>query len=259
VKEVWLFAVIQKRPLAAVALLVLAWVCLIRPATAGDSVTFALFTRGWPPFEMVVDGKARGAALDIFRVSMPKGTEPLVLMLPASRSALRTPGEGVYTRLECREWLDDADIYLWSDPVLRLRTVLVSRRSSPLEYSGAASLYGLTIGCIKSYSYPNVEPLFESGKAFRYDVNSDVVLLRMLKAGRVDVALFDEYTARWIIRTSTELGPDDFYVGKRELGSSVLRFAFNRHPGWEARLPEINERIRFNREAGIYDEIMGRY
>jgi polar amino acid transport system substrate-binding protein len=245
--------------LAAFVLLILAWACLARPVAAGGSVTFALFTRGWPPFEMVVDGQARGAALDIFRVSMPKGTETQVLMLPASRSALRSEEDTVYTRLECRDWMDNADLYLWSDPVLRLRTVLVSRRSSPLEYWGDSSLYGLTIGCIKSYSYPNVEPLFESGKAFRYDVNSDVVLLRMLRAGRVDVALFDEYTARWIIRTSKEMSADDFHIAQRELGSSELRFAFNRHPGWEARLPEVNERIRSNREAGVYDRIMDRY
>jgi polar amino acid transport system substrate-binding protein len=104
-----------------------------------------------------------------------------------------------------------------------------------------------------------VEPLFKSGKALRYDVNSDVVLLRMLKAGRVDVALFDEYTARWIIHSSREMSMDDFYVAGRELGSAQLRFAFNRHPGWASRLPEVNERIRANRETGVYDAIMARY
>ncbi|MGE4422690.1 MAG: substrate-binding periplasmic protein [Pseudodesulfovibrio sp.] len=250
---------IHRRLFAAVLLPVLAWACLARPVLAGDSVTFALFTRGWPPFEMVVNGEPRGAALDIFRVSMPVGVETLVLMLPASRSVLRTPGDRVYTRLECREWMGDAGLYLWSDPVLKLRTVLLSRRNRPVEYTGEPSLYNLTIGCIKSYSYPEVEPLFKKGKAFRYDVNSDVVLLRMLKAGRVDVALFDEYTARWIIRRSPELSMADFHVSKRELGSSQLRFAFNRHPGWESRLDEINERIRTNREAGVYAEIMDHY
>lgn len=254
-----MFAAIHRRPLAAVMLLALAMACLARPALADDSVTFALFTRGWPPFEMVVNGEAQGAALDIFRVSMPGGVETLVLMLPASRSVLRTPGDKVYTRLECREWMGDADLYLWSDPVLTLRTVLLSRRDRPVDYTGESSLHGLTIGCIKSYSYPEVEPLFKSGKAHRYDVNSDVVLLRMLKAGRVDVALFDEYTARWVIRCSPELCMEDFHLSKRELGSAELRFAFNRHPGWESRLPEVNERIRINREAGVYREIMAHY
>jgi len=258
-KGVWLFAVIHKRPFAAVVLLVLAWAFLARPAQAGDSVTFALFTRGWPPFEMVVDGEARGAALDIFRVSMPKDVETQIMMLPASRSALRTSGDRVYTRLESLDWMDNESLYLWSDPVVRLRTVLVSRGDNPLEYRGEANLHGLTIGCIKSYSYPNVASLFKSGKASRYDVNSDVVLLRMLKAGRVDVALFDEYTARWIIHSSSEMNMNDFHVAKRELGSTELRFAFNRHPGWEARLPEVNERIRANRKAGVYKEIMDRY
>lgn len=252
-------AVIHRRLLLAVALLVLAGACPAHPVLAGDAVTFALFTRGWPPFEMVVDGDPEGAALDIFRISMPEGVGTLVQMLPASRSVLRTPGDGVYTRLECREWMKDADLYLWSDPVLTLRTVLLSRRDRAVEYAGAASLHGLVIGCIKSYSYPGVEPLFKSGKAVRYDVNSDVVLLRMLKAGRVDAALFDQFTVRWLIGKSPELSMEDFHFAARPVGRSELRFAFNRHPGWEKRLPEVNERIRINRELGIYERIMDRY
>ncbi|WP_319584608.1 transporter substrate-binding domain-containing protein [uncultured Pseudodesulfovibrio sp.] len=254
-----MFAKIHRWSLVAIALLVLLWTSSARVVLADDVVTFALFTRGWLPFEMVVKGQARGAAVDIFRVSMPEGVATRVLMLPASRSALRTPGDGVYTRLECQDWMGNAGLYLWSDPVMRLRTVLVSRRSGPIEYKDESSLYGLTIGCIKSYSYPDVAPLFNSGKAYRYDVNSDVVLLRMLKAGRVDVALFDEYTVHWVVHNSREMSDDDFYIAEQELGSSDLRFVFNRHPGWEARLPEVNARIKANREAGVYDRIMDRY
>ncbi|WP_148266922.1 substrate-binding periplasmic protein [Pseudodesulfovibrio mercurii] len=249
----------HRRPLSVVVWMLLACACQMHPAVAGDAVTFALFTRGWPPFEMVVDGEPEGAALDIFRASMPDGVGTSVKLIPASRSMLRTPGDDIYTRLECREWIDDADNYLWSGPVLTLRTVLLSRRNRPVEYTDASSLHGLTIGCIKSYSYPEVEPLFRSGKAYRYDVNSDVVLLRMLKAGRVDAALFDQYTVRWIIRKSSELSMADFHVAARPLGSAELRFVFNRHPGWEARLPEIDARIRTNREDGVYERIMDRY
>ena len=254
-----MFAVIHRWPLAAAVLLALAAACLSRPALASDSVSFVLFTRGWPPFEMVVNGQPRGAALDIFRVSMPDDISTSVKMLPASRSLLRTPGDMVYTRLECREWMPADSLYLWSVPVLKLRTVLLSRQNNPVEYTDESTLHGLVVGCIKSYRYPGVEPLFRSGWASRYDVNSDVVLLRMLKAGRVDVAVFDEHTARWIIRESPEMSMADFHVSKRELGGSDLRFAFNRYPGWESRLPEINDRIRANREAGVYRKIMARY
>jgi len=253
------FPVVHRWFLAAAVSLVLAAAGPACPALASDSVSFALFTRGWPPFEMVVDGEPRGAALDIFRVSMPDDVSTSVKMIPASRSLLRTPGDTVYTRLECREWMPDDDLYLWSAPVLKLRTVLLSRRNNPVEYTDESTLHGLVVGCIKSYSYPGVEPLFKSGRAYRYDVNSDVVLLRMLKAGRVDVAVFDEHTARWIIRESPEMSMVDFHFSSRALGDSDLRFAFNRHPGWELRLPEINDRIRANRKAGVYGKIMDRY
>nr|WP_207262259.1 ABC transporter substrate-binding protein [Desulfovibrio sp. Huiquan2017] len=254
-----MFAVIHRLLWVTVFSLVLAMAFQVRSALARDAVTFALFTRGWPPFEMVVNGEPKGAALDIFRVSMPEGVGTLVQMVPASRSVLRVSGSGVYTRLECREWMEDADLYLWSEPVLTLQTVLLSRRNRVVEYNSPADLHGLVIGCIKFYRYPEVEPLFRSGEAVRYDVNSDMVLLRMLKAGRVDVALFDQFTVRWIINKSSELSMKDFHFASRPLGRTELRFAFNRHPGWEARLPEVNERIRANQERGVYKRIMERY
>lgn len=229
------------------------------PALAGDSVTFAQFSRGWPPFEMMLEGGPTGAASEIIRVSMPEGVEVRVKMIPASRSVLRIPGDTVYTRLESKDWIDNCDLYLWSEPILNLKTVLFSRKDNPLEYKGPSSLVGMTIGCIKSFRYPEVEPLFRSGKANRYDVNSDVVLLRMLKAGRVDAALFDQYTARWIIRQSAELSWTDFHESMRALGNTDLRLVFNRYSGWEERLPEVNELIRRNRMEGVYEKIMDKY
>lgn len=241
------------------ALLLVASVYSSCPAQACDSVTFAQFSRGWPPFEMMADGKPMGAALDIVRASMPKGVKVRVQMIPASRCALRVPSDTVYTRLESMEWVKNSALYLWSEPVLNLKTVLFSRKDKPLEYKDSSSLMGMTIGCIKSFSYPEVESLFRSGKASRYDVNSDVVLLRMLKAGRVDAALFDQYTARWLIRRSPELSLDDFHESLRSLGNTELRLAFNLHSGWEDRLPEVNELIRRNRARGVYDRIMDSY
>jgi polar amino acid transport system substrate-binding protein len=226
---------------------------------AGDSITFALFTRGWPPFEMVVEGEPQGAALDIFRASMPAGVEPVVSMKPAARSALRERGDTLYTRLECIDWMDDAENFLWSEPVMTLETVLYSTSAHPVEYRGESSLFGLTIGCIKGFNYPEVETLFESGKANRYNVNSDLVLLRMLKAGRVDVALFDRATVNWLIRNSIELRPEDYHVAADPLGRSQLRFAFSKSPEMIPLLKSINERIRVNREQGVYDRIMEQY
>lgn len=231
----------------------------VSPTVAGESVVFSLFTRGWPPFEMVVNGEPRGAALDIFRASLPEGVEPKVGMKPAARGPLRERGETLYTRLECVEWMDDPENFLWSDPVLTLDTVLYSTVEKPVEFRGGESLHGLTIGCIKGFIYPEVEPLFAAGKATRYDVNSDLVLLRMLRAGRVDVAVFDRATVNWTIRNSDELHPEDYHVAANVLGSSELRFVFSKVSAMVPLLKRVNERIAANRDQGVYLRIMDSY
>lgn len=228
-------------------------------AFAQDKVTFAFFSREWPPFEIDVDGKPMGAAVDLFHELMPDRVDTVVDMMPAPRSVLHAPGGQIFTRIECQKWMKNVDNYLWSDPVLTIKTVLYSSAKKPVEYTGDKSLYGMKIGCIRNYFYPEVQPLFDSGKAERYDVNDDVLLLRMLKAGRVDVAVFDDVSAGWLIREASDLQTSDFHVSERVLGSAELRFVFNMHSGWKERLSEINDRIRKKRADGVIDEIMARY
>ncbi len=236
-------------------------VILILPAGAGaaDKITFSLLAREWPPFEMVIDGKPLGASVDLFKELMPQDMEALVETIPASRSVLRKQGKPIYTRLEAREWFEDPSEFLWSEPVLTVKTVLYSSINKTIEYTGPGSLHGLKIGCIKQYYYPEVQPLFDSGVAERYDVNSSLVLLRMLKAGRVDVAVFTDVVAAWLILESKDVGVEDFYVSTKAISSSGLRFVFNKDEEWEKRLPELNQKIASKRAAGTIERIMSNY
>lgn len=228
-------------------------------AVAGNEVTFALFTREWPPFEMVVDGKPVGAAVDLFKALMPPDVRTRVELFPSPRSRLRAPVGPVFARLESRKWVKAPDSFLWSDPVMGVKTVLYSPKGNPREYGGDCSLYGLTVGCIKEFIYPEVRHLFAGGLVARYDVNDELILLRMLKAGRVDAALFDDVSVAWMIRNSEEMAPDDFHVARDPLGSENLRFFFNKNEEWRRRLPEINRLIREKRADGVIDAIMDRY
>ena len=229
-------------------------------ALAGEKVTFAAFSREWEPFEMVVDSKPEGAAIDLFRALMPEGVELAVDLMPAPRSVLHVQGAPVYCRLESRNWWTrNANDYLWSEPVLTLKNVLYSSARKPVEFEGLASLHGLRIGCVRNYVYPDIQPLFESGDLERYDVNDDLLLLRMLKAGRVDVAIFDDISAIWMVSKDDGLNQDDFYVSQNPVGIANLRFVFNRDSDWKRRMPELNRNIRTKREDGTVDRILERY
>ena len=241
------------------AALLIVGILLAGSAVAGQKAIFVLFSREWPPFELVVDGKPSGAAVDLFLAVMPPEVEASVEMMPAPRSLLRASGKPVHARLECMDWMPKSVDYLWSDPVVTVQSVLYSPATRPVEFRDNTSLHGLTVGCIGNYTYPEVEPLFASGKAVRYDVNDDILLLRMLAAGRVDVAIFDDVSAAWMIHQTPDINPRDYHIASTPLRSNELRFVFNQDSDWEAMLPRVNEMIRQKREDGTLDAIMARY
>ena len=252
----------MRRCLYQLVIVAIVWAMFSAPgaALAGETVTLTVFSREWVPFEMVVDGRVEGVTLDLFKAVMPDGVDLAVEVLPAPRSVLHQRGAPVYTRLECRDWWTrDEAKYLWTDTVMTVKSVLYSPAGKPVDYVDTSSLHGLRIGCIRNYVYPEVEPLFAAGLAQRYDVNSDLLLLRMVKVGRVDVAVFDDLSAAWMIRRAPDMACKDFYVAKKPLGTAELQFVFNMVRDWKRHLPEINAKIRAAQANGTVDGILARY
>lgn len=231
-------------------------------AQAGNQeVIYALFSRGWPPFEMVVQGEPQGLVKDLFNAAMPEGLRLSVLAAPAPRKLLYQVEDIVYVRLEAQEWMSKSkrDRCLWSDPVFSLETVLYSSADAPLDYAGPESLKGKTVGCIKNYTYPKLEPAFKDGTIKRYDVNNNQVLFRMLNAGRIDAIVMDSVEAKWVIRTIDDVTATDFHVAANPVDVVDLRFAFSKSPGWEKRLPDVNRRISKLRKSGTFKDILNQY
>ncbi len=208
---------------------------------------------------MVVDGEPQGAAPKFLAAVLPKGVRMKVLPYPAARLYLYPPKGPVHVRLEAKEWMSPKHDLLWSVPVMKSLNVLYSPAQRPLEFTGIDCLEGKVIGCIKNYFYPAVQPLFDEGRATRYNVNGMQPLMRMLKAGRIDAAVLDQSTARWYIASQAELTPDNFHVASNPVDSVDLRFVFNNIPQWEARLPELNANIERAREQGVFQRILSQF
>lgn len=226
---------------------------------AEQTVTFALFSRGWAPFEMVEADQGKGAFADVFKVVMPNSIKSSVAPLNKPRLNLYTKSAPVYCRLEAPEWMSKEREYWWSDPVLELSDVLISPASAPVDYHTPMGLEGMTIGCIRNYYYPKLKRLFKEKKAIRYDVNMDIILLRMAKEGRLDGVVLNKETALWLIRQHEDLDFSDFHIAETPVDTVKLSFVFNRVPGWDKHLPEINANIKKIREDGTLDAILARY
>ena len=235
---------------------------LMAPATAGAAdfrARYALFTRGWPPLEMIQNGEGVGAAVDIFKSVIPGHLQDGVELSQKPRKLLYKTESPVYARLEVKSWMKKQYDYWWTEPVFQLTNVLFSPSGVPLEYYGPRSLEGKTIGCIRNYNYPEIEHLFATGKAKRHDVNQDTLLLRLVANGRVDAVIMDSIVARWTIKNSDEFDVSSFHVARNPVATNDVRFVFNRVPGWDAHLDEINERIKLLHETGEIRRIFNRY
>jgi len=243
--SLWLFALLLFCPHTA--------------AAEEESVIFSGFARGWAPYEMVSDAQVHGIAVDIFKAVMPEGVHAHIEPSTKPRAKLYSNKSPIYTRLEGKEWMAGQNHFLWSDPVMHMSDALISPATSPMEYRGPGSLEGKTIACIRNYQYPTLKTLFKNKLATRYDVNKDVILLRMVKAGRVDAAVLDLRTAYWLIQKTPDLEASDFWVSATPVDSVALRFVFNPVPSWEKHLPEINKHIQRIQSDGTLSTILSKY
>ncbi|BCS87559.1 hypothetical protein PSDVSF_08010 [Pseudodesulfovibrio sediminis] len=208
---------------------------------------------------MAAGGSQAGVAVDLLKAVVPPDVTVEVEPDPAPRELLRRTSERIYARLEASEWCGSLDKGLWSEPVMALNTRLYSSVNKPVEFETLDDLNGLTVGCIKNYSYPAIQPYFDAGKMTRYDTNSVSLLLKMLTAGRVDCAVIDEAEARWLIRTSPDWESSNFHEAQRPVSTVQLRFVFSNVPAWEKRMSEVNTRIKLLRENGWFDRILSHY
>ncbi|SOB59228.1 Extracellular solute-binding protein family 3 [Pseudodesulfovibrio profundus] len=235
---------------------------LVAPHVAmaeGRTVTLGYFARGWAPYEILTDAAPSGIAVDLFEEVLPDSITRNVDLYSKPRELLLSNEAPIYTRLEAIEWVPKPDRFLWSDPILREDSIIISSARTPLIYSGLESLEGKTIGCISNYSYPVIEPLFLQGKAIRYDVNKDILLLRMVKQGRVDGVAINKRTALWLMKTTPSMSREDFHFAEKPLSSVWLRFVFNHVTGWENCLSVVNRKIQAIRENGTLDQILSKY
>ena len=87
--------------------------------------------------------------------------------------------------------------YLWSEPLLEQRDVLVSTHKH-LNPVNVQTLPQQSIGTVLSYTYPSLQPLFDAAKLHRDDARSQEQVLQMLIARRFDYAVSNQWALDWV-------------------------------------------------------------
>jgi polar amino acid transport system substrate-binding protein len=86
--------------------------------------------------------------------------------------------------------------YLWSIPLFTQPDLLVTRNARPTAVN-PADLPDQPIGTVLGYSYPALQPLFDTGQLHRDDARNQELVLEKLLAGRNRYAVSNQWSLDW--------------------------------------------------------------
>ena len=95
-------------------------------------------------------------------------------------------------------WLNNGHHrYIWSLPFMTQRDLLVSRQAENIRVH---NLHNQRIGTVLGFSYPALDPLFNSGQLEREDARTQHQVLLKLAADRYQYAITNELSLHWFNR-----------------------------------------------------------
>ncbi|WP_447744894.1 substrate-binding periplasmic protein [Pseudomonas nicosulfuronedens] len=234
-------------------LLILLFLCVSSAARAGDVLRVA--ADRWPPYaDRQLPGN--GVAVHLVQAALKRaGYASEYIEVPWPR-VLHGVENGEYDLVADAWYAPEREAFaVYSDAYLLNRVRLIKRRGSPITFNKLSDLYPYRIAMVRGYAYS--EAFNNDPKLQRVLVMGFVNAALMLQAGRVDLTLEDEITAR--VHFNGDLaglkGQLEFLpVPLTENGLHIL---VGRHNPHHAEIvAAFNKAIREMREDGSYDALM---
>ncbi|AHF65589.1 MULTISPECIES: substrate-binding periplasmic protein [Pseudomonas syringae group] len=240
----------MSRLLQAVGLLGL---LLIAQAGAGEKLR--LVADAWPPFTdntLLHDG----LATDIVRTALQRaGYQTVYEQVPWAR-AMHGIAEGRNDVL-INAWFNEerTRIGQFSAEYLVNRVRFLKRKDSNIDTSNLDQLHKYIIAVVRGYAY---YPSFDNDQALRkVPVHSFSMAANMLAAGRVDLALEDEFVARYSlanepdeVRNHVEFLPDSLTENSLHILVSL------KNPRHAQIVAGFDREIAAMKADGTYDELL---
>ncbi|MGC4008313.1 MAG: transporter substrate-binding domain-containing protein [Pseudomonas sp.] len=234
-------------------LLILLFLCVSSVARAGEVLRIA--ADRWPPYaDRQLPGN--GVAVHLVQAALKRaGYASEYIEVPWPR-VLHGVANGEYDLVADAWYSPEREAFaVYSEPYLVNRVRLIKRKGSPITFGKLADLYPYRIAMVRGYAYS--EAFNNDPKLQRVPVFSFVNAALMLQAGRVDLTLEDEITAR--VHFNGDLAE---LKGQLEflpvpLTENGLHILVGRHvPGHAEIIAAFNKAIREMHEDGSYDELM---
>lgn len=147
----------------------------------------------------------------------------------------------------------------FSDPIMTIDTLVVSRASHPLHYHSPSSLQGTVMCQAQGWAPPDsISQAVARGDIEMMDAAQYDSCFRMLMAGRVDFLLSNNL--QWAVQAGlNEMQPGDFHVADRPVQSSRHHLIAPRTPAGEAVIETFNRGLDSLRASGEFDRLVASY
>ena len=229
----------------------------IHSARAG---TIHAATVNWPPYAasyLPNNGFTTEIITEAFRRT---GYDVQISFLPWKRALLLAEQgkmDAVFSAYDSKERREK---FIFSDPYVISQTVFCARKDSEIEYAGLEGLKPYRIGVVRSYVN---SPEFDAADFLHKEVgNSDIMNLKKLLAGRLDLIVIDKFTAIYLLKNDPTilgdinsvrfLSPPLLYNPTHILFSKKL----DKH---EEYVKAFNEGLQRMIDDGTYEHIMTTY
>ncbi|MBY5932191.1 transporter substrate-binding domain-containing protein [Tateyamaria omphalii] len=180
----------------------------------------------FPPFIVNIK-QERGLSYDLARLLTQKSDGQFrfrAMVLPRQRLNQRLEaGHQGMVMWANPAWFDDATRtrFLWTDPILSDRNVVISPMEVAFEYDGPRSLTGMTMVGVRGHRYQDVDRLIDYDLVKRVDMRSERSLVQFIASGRGRVAIVAQSAAQYFVQ---ELGLRDAVHVSERPHSSYRRY-----------------------------------
>lgn len=225
---------------------------------AKPKIVFNSTERGYPPFLInEQSGKTSGIIFDVlFKITSRLGYDVEVIRLPKMRIELHMKKGKLDASASAKEWVEDADQYIFSDIILSVRDLVVSNSNHILEYENVASLFDKTISIRHGYYYPELDDYLATTEILAVPENSEFAMLKSVLYERTDAAVINETVAKWIIRNNPSMS-GRFNFSRNYVSSFDYRMMFTKK--WRGFLESFNRELALMKKNGELKEIISRY
>lgn len=217
-----------------------------------------LVADAWPPFTDA-SMEQGGLATALVRAALERaGYASEFEQVPWAR-ALRGIGDGRYDVL-VNAWYNDSRTLIgqFSAGYLANRIRLLKRKSEVIPFQRLSDLYPYPIAVVRDYAY---SAEFDNDlRLQKVPVRSFSVAIGMLAAGRVTLAVEDEYVASWSLQQQPSNTKDLVEFFGKPISENNLHILVSlKHPRHEQIVADFDKAIGAMKADGTYARILRHY